>query len=50
MPLSSGKRAVVEFHDDAVQGLQGRLDLDQLEDDRLVGPNIAPEAMRKRRE
>ena len=32
-----GERAVVEFHDDAVQGVQRRRYLEQLQDDGLIG-------------
>ena len=37
-PLSSGKRAVVQFHHHALERRQGRLDFDEVQDDRLVRP------------
>ena len=43
--------AVVELHDDALERLHGRLDLEQAEHDRLVGRRAAaPEAIRNRSE
>jgi hypothetical protein len=40
------ERAVVELHRGALGGLQGRLDLEQAELDRGLGPSSCPEAMR----
>ena len=48
--LEQGEGAVLELHDHPAERRQRRLDLDQVEDDGLVGPNIEPDAMRKRRE
>ena len=41
--------AVLELHGHALERVERRRDLEQLQDDRLVGPSMAPLAMRKRR-
>jgi hypothetical protein len=43
------ERAVVELHADPVERGEGRLELEELQADAPVGPNIWPEAMRKSR-
>ena len=44
------KRAVLQFHHHALERGQGGLDFNQVQNHRLVlGPNIAPEAMRNKR-
>ena len=39
--------AVVQFHDHAVQGGQGRGHFQELQDHGLLGPSMSPAAMRK---
>ena len=43
------ERAVVELHHHALSSVEGRGDLQQVEDDRLVGAEHAPLAMRNSR-
>jgi hypothetical protein len=47
--LEQRERAVVEFHDHAVEGLERRL-ISMRWRMTVVGPNIEPEAIRKRSE
>jgi hypothetical protein len=48
--FEQGKRAIIEFHHDTVQRGQSRFDLDEMQNDGWLGPNIEPEAMRNRSE